>query len=128
MSMRIEGGEGDTAFKLLQKTLEPFGLGPGPDREGLRIGRDLPALRERMKGAGFQGGAVAWRTFATLPIHDAEAFMEWAKTQPPTAKFLASLEESGRRVQAEDALAAAASEALSTGAIQVAVAVVVAKC
>ena len=30
MSMRIEGGAGDTAFKLVQETLAPFGMPPGP--------------------------------------------------------------------------------------------------
>ena len=75
MSMRIEGGEGDTSMKLISDTLAPFGMGPGPDREGVQIGKDLPALRTRVNNAGFVG-AVAWRTFATLPIHDVATFLQ----------------------------------------------------
>ena len=127
MSLRIEGGEGDTSLKLLQDTLAPFGLPPGPDREGVRIGNDLPALRARVAAAGFAGGAVAFRTYATLPIHDVPSFMEFAKTQPPTSKFLAGLEASQREA-AEAALAEAAAAALDEGAIQMAVAVVIARC
>jgi SAM-dependent methyltransferase len=124
MSMRIEGGDGDTAFKLLSDTLAPFGMGPGPDREGVRLGADLPALRARLLGAGFTS-AVAWNTFATLPIHDVETFMEFASTQPPTKKFLAGLGD--RRAEAEAALREAAAAVLAGGAIQVAVGVAVAQ-
>ena len=127
MSLRIEGGEGDTAFKLIQETLRPFGIPPGPDREGVHLGKDLPALRTRVEAAGFKE-PVAWRTFATLPIHNVQQFMEFATSQPPTRRFLLSLEATEQRKAAEDALAAAAVNALSKGAIQVAVAVVVAKC
>ena len=127
MSMRIEGGDGDTAFRLIQETLSPLGMEPGPDREGLRLGKDLPALRARVEAAGFKE-PVAWRTFATLPIHNVESFIEFARSQPPTKKFLGSLEASEQCAAAEEALAAAAAKALSAGAIQVAVAVVVAKC
>ena len=67
MSMRIEGGDGDTMMKLLSDTLRPFGMAPGPDREGVQLGKDLPALRARLLGAGFRE-AIAWRTFATMPI------------------------------------------------------------
>ena len=79
MSMRIEGGEGDTSMKLINDILRPFGMGPGPDREGVQIGKDLPALRRRVADAGFVG-AVAWRTFATLPIHNVPTFMECVVT------------------------------------------------
>lgn len=150
MSMRIEGGEGDTSMKLINDTLTPYGMGPGPDREGVQIGKDLPALRSRVQGAGF-AGAVAWRTFATLPIHDVSTFMQcvlypseavhckhkgtahlilhvcrYATSQPPTKKFLGSL-DTEERAQAEQALSEAASSALESGAIQVAIAVVVAR-
>jgi SAM-dependent methyltransferase len=81
MSMRIEGGEGDTSMKLINDTLTPFGMGPGPDREGVQIGKDLDALRARVHDAGFVS-AVAWRTFATLPIHDVSTFMECVTTVP----------------------------------------------
>jgi SAM-dependent methyltransferase len=128
MSMRIEGGDGDTAFKLVSDALASFGMPPGPTREGVVIGKNLPALRDRLVSAGFAGGAVAWRTFATLPIHDSATFMEMAKSQPPTRKFLEGLEASGQRQAAEQALAQAATEALSNGAIQLAVAVVIARC
>jgi len=128
MSCRIEGGEGDTSFKIIQQALSRFGLPPGPDREGLRLGKDLPALRARVAAAGFAGSVVAWRTFASLPIHDPSAFLEFATSQPPIKKFLATLEATGQCAEAEQALAAAAAEALAQGAIQIAVAVVVAKC
>ena len=77
MSMRIEGGEGDTSMKLINDALTLFGMGPGPDRIGVQIGKDLDALRTRVHDAGFVG-AVAWRTFATLPIHDVPTFMQYA--------------------------------------------------
>ena len=51
----------------------------------------------------------------------------FAKTQPPTSKFLAGLEASQREA-AEAALAEAAAAALGEGAIQMAVAVVIARC
>ena len=128
MSMRIEGGEGDTAFRLIQEALTPFGLPPGPDREGLFLGNDLPALRARVEAAGFeQGSAVAWRTWATLPVHDAAAFVDFATSSPPTRKFLEGL-QAEVRAEAEGALRVAAAAALDNGAIQVAVAVVVARC
>jgi SAM-dependent methyltransferase len=126
MSMRIGGGDGDTSFSLVGKALSPFGLPKGPDREGLRLGKDLPALRARIKSAGFRS-AVAWRTFATLPVHDVEAFMVFATSQAPIHKFLEGLDESTRSA-AEDSLRANAKAALECGAIQVAVAVVVARC
>jgi SAM-dependent methyltransferase len=128
MSMRIEGGEGDTSAALIQSTLSEFGLGDGPDREGLRIGRDLPALRQRVADAGFSGGAaVAWRTFATLPIHDVESFISYAYGSPPIKLFLDGLDEP-KRAAADRALREAAAAQLECGAIQVAVAVVVARC
>ena len=124
--MRIEGGEGDTAFRLMQEALAPFGFPRGPDREGLCLGNDLPALRARVQAAGFSGGAVAWRTWATLPVHSEAEFVAFATAQPPTRTFLEGL-EAAARAGAEEALRAAAAEALNRGAIQVAVAVVVAR-
>lgn len=127
LSLRIEGGDGDTAFRLIQDTLAPFGAPPPPDREGVVIGKDLPALRARLRGAGFAGRVVAWHTWATLPVHDADAFLAFATTQPPTHKFLLSLDAEARAA-AEDALRKAGAAALENGAIQVAVAAVVAWC
>ena len=127
MSMRIEGGDGDTSFGLISATLAPFGHPPPPEREGVLIGKDLPALRARLRGAGFGGSVAAWHTWATLPVHDAAAFLAFATSQPPTAKLLAGLEPA-RRAEAEAALLAAGADALEHGAIQVAMAVVVAWC
>lgn len=126
ISARIEGGDGDSSFKLVQQALSPFGLPAGPEREGLRLGKDLPALRSRLEGAGFSR-AVAWRTWATLPIHDVESFMLFATGQPPIQKFLGSLDQASHTAALE-ALRGAAGEALHNGAIQVAAAVVVAHC
>lgn len=125
MSMRVESGEGDTAFHLVSQTLIPFGMAPQPEREGPLIGKDLPALRKRMKDAGFSS-AVAWTTQATLPIHDVDTFMEFV-TSGGTSKFLGTLEPE-RRKDAEAALRQAAAAALGQGPIQFVVAVVVAKC
>ena len=52
MSLRIEGGEGDTSLKLLQDALAPFGMPPSPDREGVNIGKNLPALKARVERFG----------------------------------------------------------------------------
>lgn len=125
MSTRIDGDEGDTSFELMRKTLASFGMLPPPDREGPRLGRDLAALRARVTAAGFSG-AVAWRTYATLPIHDAAGFTEWVITQPGAHKFLSSL-DAATKEEAVRALDLAGTDALSKGAIQIAVAVVVAK-
>jgi len=127
MSLRIEGGDGDTAFRLIQETLAPFGAIPPPDREGILIGKDLPALRARLRNAGFAGSIVAWHTWATLPVHDADAFLAFATSQPPTQKLLASLDAESRTI-AEKALHSAGAAALEKGAIQVAVAAVLAWC
>ena len=127
MSMRIEGDEGDTAFRLMQSTLAPFGMPAPPDREGPLVGKDLSTLRQRLATAGFTGGTVAWKTYATLPVHDKVSYLEFAKSQPGTKKFLSTLEPI-KREEAEQALAAAAADVLSKGAIQIAVAVVVARC
>jgi SAM-dependent methyltransferase len=127
MSLRIECGDSDTSFRLIQETLAPFGATPPPDREGILIGKDLPALRARLRNAGFEGSIVAWHTWATLPIHDADAFLVFATSQPPTQKLLASL-DAETRAAAETALRSAGAAALEKGAIQVAVAAVVAWC
>lgn len=125
MSMRIEGGEGDTAFQAVTETLARFDFPSAPDREGLRIGKDLPALKAKVLSVGFSS-AVAWRTWVVLPLHDATAFMDFATSQPPVQKFLKTLDKS-KRDEAIEALRAKGEAALEVGAIQVAVAVVVAK-
>lgn len=125
MSMRIAGGEGDTAFAPAEAALAGLGLPPGPDREGLRLGRDLPGLRARLEGVGFRS-AVAWRTWVTLPIHDEESFRDFAASQPPIRKFLAEL-PGDKRDEAARAVRDAGRRALEEGAIQVAVAAVVAR-
>jgi SAM-dependent methyltransferase len=127
MSTRIEGGEGDTAFCLVQSCLAPFGGPPPPDREGLRIGKDLGALKARLQGVGFAGKVVAWHTWAPLPVHDADAFVTFATAQPPTRKLLDGLAPDVRAAALE-ALRAGGAAALDRGAIQVAMAVVVAFC
>jgi len=127
MSMRIEGGQGDTAFGLVLATLAPFGLPAPPAREGPLIGKDLPALKARVAAAGFAGRVVAWQTWAALPVHDADEFVTYATTQPPIRKFLGGLDAEARAA-AEAALRAGGAAALENGAIQVAMAVVVAWC
>lgn len=125
MSMRIEGGEGDSAFALVSSTLQSFGLPAGPAREGLHIGKDLPELRAKLLSVGFKS-AVAWRSWVVLPLHSDEEFLEFATSQPPIKKFLATLGDELKQ-QATEALKVAGQQALKEGAIQVAVAVVVAK-
>jgi len=125
MSMRLEGGDGDTSFALISRVLNPFGFPPGADRDGLHLGKEPARLRARLVASGFSS-AVAWRSWVTFPIHDAAAFLAFALGQPPVAKFLGGLEES-RRQEAGAALEKAGREALEAGAIQVAVAVVVAR-
>jgi len=124
MSMRLEGGEGDTCFALILKVLQPFGMPPGPDKEGQHLGKDPPRLRAKLLESGFSQ-ATAWKSWCTVPIYDAAGFLAFARGQPPVAKFLGSLEES-RRQEAEAAIEAAAKQALETGAIQIAVGAVVA--
>mmetsp|Transcript_106665 Transcript_106665/g.332592 ORF Transcript_106665/g.332592 Transcript_106665/m.332592 type:complete len:259 (-) Transcript_106665:37-813(-) len=125
MSMRIEGGDGDTSFKVIADALRPFGFPPGPDREGLRLGKDLAALKAKVAAFGFSC-PVAWQSWAVLPIHDDGAFMDFACGQPPVQKFLASLDETQKK-EALEALKARSQEVLESGAFQVAVAAVVAK-
>lgn len=132
MSMRIADLEGDTAFRLVAETLKPFGLPPGPDREGLRLGKDLPALKAKVLEAGFSQ-VRAWRTWITVPLRAGDPgsagggspFVEWATSQGQVAKFLASLDE-GARQQALEALKAAGEAPSEQGALYVAVAVAVA--
>ena len=93
------------------------------DREGLRLGKDRPALVARVTAAGFVC-KVVYTTAIQLPVHSSPAFVNFAVSQPPVAKFLASIGES--RGHAEAALLAHAERALAVGAIQVAAAVVVA--
>lgn len=69
---------------------------------------------------------MAWRTWVTLPVHDEEAFLAFATGQPPVAKFLGGLEE-GQREEALQALREKGRAVLSEGAVQIAVAAVVAK-
>lgn len=125
MSMRIEGGVSDTSFALIAQTLRRFGFPPPPDREGLHLGKDLPKLRAKVLGTGF-ASAVVWNSWITLPIHDTEGFLGFANGQPPVKKFLGTLDEDSRQ-QALVALEAASKDALQQGAIQIAVAVVVAQ-
>jgi len=125
MSMRIEGGEGDTAFRAVGEALQPFGFPPGPDREGLRLGKDLPALRAKLEGMGFKE-PVAWRTWVTLPIHDQDSFVKFATGQPPVAKFLSGLDEA-KKEEALKAIREKAATVLDTGAAQISVAAFVAK-
>jgi len=126
MSMRIEGLEGDTAFHLAQSTLAKFGMPPGPDREGLRLGKDLPALRRKLADCGFKD-VKAWRTWVTIPLSDgsADAYMKWATCVGPVKKFLGTLSEE----QAGEALSALREASLSgpqqDGAVHVAAAVFV---
>ncbi len=65
-----------------------------------------------------------YNTAVQLPVHSGHAFLQFALSQPPVAKFLGSIGES--RSDAEAALLAHAERALCVGAIQVAAAVVVA--
>lgn len=125
MSMRIEGGAGDSSFALVAETLMPFGYPPGPDREGLLLGKDLQKVRKKLLDAGFKS-AVAWTTWVTLPIHDAPSFVEFALGQPLVRRFLDSLDDS-ERMAAHSALRDAGAKALEQGAIQVATAAVVAQ-
>lgn len=125
MSMRIEGGAGDSSFALIAETLRPFGYPPGPEREGLHLGKDLQRVRAKLSDAGFQA-PVAWNSWVTLPIHDGATFLQFALGQPPVRRFLEGLGEE-HRGQAHEALRAAGERALESGAIQVSVAAVVAR-
>jgi len=125
MSMRIADFEGDTGFHLLSSTLEPFGYPGQPNREGLHIGKDLPALRAKCLEAGF-ASSKAWRTWVTIPIQSVEDFMQWTTSQPPVQKFLNQLSEE-KRLEALRSLEAAAQKPVDDGALQLAVAVVVAQ-
>ena len=127
MSTRIEGGEGDTAFGLIQACLAPFGRPAPADREGPLIGKDLPALKARVAAAGFAGRVVAWQTWAALPVHDADSFLAFATAPLGTKKFLDGLTPEAR-MEAEGSLRTAGAAALERGAIQIPVAVVVAWC
>eukprot|EP00933_Yihiella_yeosuensis_P020057 TRINITY_DN16178_c0_g1_i1.p1 TRINITY_DN16178_c0_g1~~TRINITY_DN16178_c0_g1_i1.p1 ORF type:complete len:297 (-),score=70.74 TRINITY_DN16178_c0_g1_i1:78-968(-) len=131
MSIRTADVPGDTAFHLADVTLKPFGIPPGPDREGLHIGKDLPRLRAKMQQFGFKD-VKAWRSWITIPLEieggetdGAESYVKWATSQGPIAKFIATLEED-KRAEAVAALEAAAAEPVQQGAVQVAAAVVVA--
>lgn len=125
MSMRVGGVEGDTSFQLVASTLQPFGFPPQPEREGLLIGRDLPALRKRLQQAGFIS-AQAWRTWISIPIESSGDFVRWATTQPPIVKLLAGLSEEQQKA-AMVALEAAGQQPARDGALQVAVAVAIAE-
>lgn len=125
ISMRIGDFEGDTTFTSVQQVLEPLGLPPGPDREGLRLGKDLPRLRAKLQEAGFQEPR-AWRTWITIPIGTAsDSFVTWASKFGHVPKFLASLDDA-KRQQALDALREASKGPLEQGSLQLAVAVVAA--
>eukprot|EP00929_Paragymnodinium_shiwhaense_P075594 TRINITY_DN38668_c0_g1_i1.p1 TRINITY_DN38668_c0_g1~~TRINITY_DN38668_c0_g1_i1.p1 ORF type:complete len:285 (-),score=47.77 TRINITY_DN38668_c0_g1_i1:103-957(-) len=125
MSLRIEGGEGDTAFKPLSDALAPYGQPPPPDREGLHLGKDLDKLRAKWQAAGFTE-VVAWNTWITLPVHNIDEWMEFA-TGPMAMKVLSALEEEGRRAEAREALRKAGEEVLAKGAVQIAAVAVVAR-
>eukprot|EP00931_Biecheleriopsis_adriatica_P120578 TRINITY_DN95703_c0_g1_i1.p1 TRINITY_DN95703_c0_g1~~TRINITY_DN95703_c0_g1_i1.p1 ORF type:complete len:306 (+),score=71.97 TRINITY_DN95703_c0_g1_i1:30-947(+) len=124
MSMRIGDFEGDTSFHLVASALKPFGFPPQPDREGLRIGKDLPSLRARLLEAGFSSPR-AWRSWISVPVRSVEEVIEWSTSQPPVKKFLAGLAEQ-ERAAALRALQVAAHKPADDGAMQMAVAVVVA--
>mmetsp|Transcript_119382 Transcript_119382/g.234566 ORF Transcript_119382/g.234566 Transcript_119382/m.234566 type:complete len:286 (+) Transcript_119382:83-940(+) len=123
MSMRIEGGENDTAFQTIGEALNPFGFPPPPQREGLLLGKDLPALKAKWESFGFKN-PIAWRTWVVLPIHDEDAFMNFATGQPPVQKFLGTLDDA-KRQEALKVLREKAGETLSKGAFQISVAAVV---
>jgi len=122
MSMRIGEIEGDTSFYLTFKALKPFGFPSPPEREGLRIGTDLPALKKKLESCGFQD-VKAWRTWVPVPVQSLEDFMTWNTSQPPVQKFLSQLSDE-QRAEALKALEAASVKPLSDGALQMAVAVV----
>lgn len=124
MSIRVEEGPGDTSFGLISQTLLPFGFPLGPTREGAHIGKDLPKLRKKLLDAGF-ARVLAWNTHVTFPLHDVTSLMAFVRAQPPVAKFLNGLQPS-QQEEAIKALEVAGSRALEHGAIQMAVAVVVA--
>mmetsp|Transcript_53730 Transcript_53730/g.136329 ORF Transcript_53730/g.136329 Transcript_53730/m.136329 type:complete len:286 (-) Transcript_53730:463-1320(-) len=126
MSMRLEAGDGDSAFALINETLKPLGYpAAAQDREGLQLGKDLAALKAKLRSVGFKG-EVAWRTWVVLPLHDEFAFSSFATSFPPVQKWFSGLDEA-TRAEATEALRAAGKAVLETGAIQVAVAAVVAK-
>jgi len=125
MSMRIGEFEGDTSFMLVTSTLKDFGFSPLTGREGLHIGKDLPALRAKLIEAGFSS-AKAWRTWISIPVHSTEDYLQWVTTQPPVKKCFEGLSEE-KKTEALKALEAAAKKPVDDGAIQAAVAVVVAQ-
>eukprot|EP00930_Biecheleria_cincta_P034494 TRINITY_DN2383_c0_g1_i1.p1 TRINITY_DN2383_c0_g1~~TRINITY_DN2383_c0_g1_i1.p1 ORF type:complete len:296 (-),score=60.13 TRINITY_DN2383_c0_g1_i1:207-1094(-) len=131
MSFRTADVPGDTAFSLADATLKPFGMPPGPDREGIHIGRDLPRLRAKIEQFGFKD-VKAWRTWITIPLASnrdetdgAQSYVNWSTSQGPVSKFLAALGED-KRAEAMAALKAAAAEPVQQGAVQGAVTVVTA--
>ncbi|CAK0899762.1 unnamed protein product [Prorocentrum cordatum] len=125
MSMRIADFPGDTAFHLVAETLRPFGMPPGPQREGLVLGRDIPKLKAKLLHAGFKE-VTAWRSWVTVPLGaDANSFQSWATSTAPVAKFLAGLTQDNR-ADCMQALERAGEEPNQAGAVFVAVAVVVA--
>lgn len=125
MSMRIQDYPGDNSMILIQSSLSPFGYPPMPDREGLRMGKDLDALRARMKEAGFEEPRAAWRSWITIPIKDADDYVAWALDQPPVKKFINSLTPD-KQAEAKVSLKQAAEIPAKDGAIQMAVCAVVA--
>jgi len=121
MSMRIGELEGDTSFPLTARTLKPFGYPPQPDREGLKIGLDLEALRAKLRSVGFSD-VNAWRSWVTVPLQTVDDYLQWNLGQPPVRKFLDGLTDE-QRVEALAALHQASAKPLADGAVQVAVAV-----
>merc|ERR1711879_790317 len=122
---RIADLPGDTAFHLVAETLRPFGMPPGPKREGLMLGADLPRLKAKILHAGFKE-VSAWRSWVTVPLGaNADSFASWATSTSPVAKFFVELTQD-RRDEAMNALEKAGEGPEQAGAVQVAVAVVVA--
>merc|ERR1719362_216971 len=126
MSFRIGDFEGDTSMRLLQSTLMPFGYPPGPDREGLRIGKDLQALGARMEEAGFSPPLAAYRSWVSIPVRNGDEFSDWATRQIPVKKFLDGLDDE-KRQEALVALRRAGNDGpAKEGAMKMAVCIIVA--
>lgn len=124
LSLRNEGSQTDTFFRLIAEALKPFGYPEYATREGLWVGHDSAKLRQRVLESGFQS-AIAWTAVVPLPVYSTEDFLDLAKSMGGVKAVLGKLEPSKYDL-AVAALSAAASDALTHGAIQIAVGCVVA--